>query len=233
MLKLFITLFLFLLISYGYGQTVIIAENVGKLNGESDFGMNRKHYAHSFLSVLFVAGPPEQPGAEVLYGKSRSLEFGYRYKRRLSNTFSLGSEITGRRHAFHMKQSDSKTVPNTMRRDSEKLVFLEAGLGLYKRINFGQRGNYIGRFVDAGVYASWIFHTRHIYFYEEEDVKYRVRITGMNYPASINYGFMARMGFGNWVVKGTYRMSGLFKESSGLPDLPKYAIGIELGLHPS
>ena len=226
------TLILLTLFTVGYGQTVVIAEDVDQQEETPEFGMNRKHYTHTFLSVLFVAGPPEHHSADVIYGRSRSLEFGYRYKGRLSDTFSVGSEIMGRRSAFHIKQSDAKSVPDTISRDSEKLVFLEAGIGAYTRINFGQRGNYIGRFVDAGIYASWTLHTRHVLFYEEEDVNYRVRKTGMNYPANLNYGLIARIGFNNFVIKGTYRMSELFKESAGLPELPRYALGVEFGLHP-
>ena len=232
MLKLIFTLLSLGFLTVGYGQTVVIAEDVDQQEETPEFGMNRKHYTHTFLSVLFVAGPPEHPGADVIYGRSRTLEFGYRYKRRLSETFSFGSEITGRRNAFHLKQSETKSVPDTIIRDSEKLVFLEAGIGAFTRINFGQRGNYIGRFLDAGIYASWIFHTRHVLFYEEENVHYRVRKTGMKYPANLDYGLMARIGFNNLVFKGTYRMSGLFKESAGLPELPRYAVGVEFGLHP-
>lgn len=226
------TLILLASLIVGYGQTVVIAEDVDHQEETPEFGMNRKHYTHTFLSVLFVAGPPEHHSADVIYGRSRALEFGYRYKRRLSNTFSFGSEITGRRSAFHIKQSEHKAVPDTVARDSEKLVFLETGLAAYQRINFGQRGNYIGRFFDAGIYASWTFHTRHVLFYEEDNVDFRVRKTGMNYPESLNYGLIARIGFNNFVIKGTYRMSELFKESAGLPELPRYAVGIEFGMHP-
>lgn len=232
MLKPTFTLIFLIFLAVSYGQTVVIAEDVDKHEETPEFGMNRKHYTHSFLSVLFVAGPPEHHSADVIYGRSRTLEFGYRYKRRLSETFSFGSEITGRRSAFHIKQSDNKSVPDTIKRDSEKLVFLEAGVGAYKRINFGDRGNYIGRFIDAGVYASWTFHTRHVLFYDEEDVNYRVRKTGMSYPANLNYGLIARIGFNNFVLKGSYRMSDLFKESAGLPELPRYAVGVEFGMHP-
>lgn len=233
MLKSCIGLLLLAVMTAAGAQSVIVAEDVNARDETPEYGMNRKHYTHMFLGVLFAVGPPEQPGAEVIYGRSRTLEYGYRYKRKLSNTFSLGSEITGRRHAYHIKQSESKTVPDTIVRDREKLVFLEAGAAVYKRVNFGQRGNYIGRFADVGGYASWIFHTRHVLWYEEDGVSLKVRKTGMQYPANFDYGLIARIGFNNILIKGTYRMSGLFKDSSNMPEFPRYAIGLELGLHPS
>ncbi len=233
MFKIYIYLLLFVVMTAASAQTVIIAEDVNNTDETPEFGMNRKHYTHMYLGILFAVGPPELPGAEVIYGRSRTTEFGYRYKRKLSNTFSLGSEISGRRHAFHVKQSDSKTVPDTIARDREKLVFLETSVGAYKRVNFGQRGNYVGRFVDIGAYASWLFHTRHVLWYEADDLNLKVRKTGMQYPANFDYGLIARIGFNNFVIKGTYRMSGLFKDSSNLPEFPRYAFGLELGLHPS
>ena len=213
-------------------QTVVIAEDMAEQEEDLDFGMNRKHYTHSYFGLNFTAGPPELSGAGIRYGRSRTIEYGYRYKRRLSNTFSFGSEIIARRYAFHVSQSEEKTVPDDIIKDREKLVFLDAGLGVYKRINFGQRGNYIGRFVDAGAYASWIFHSRHVYFYEEEGLDIRVRINNPKYPETFNYGLMARLGFNNIVIKATYRMSDLFKDSAELPEFPRYSVGLEIGLHP-
>ncbi len=213
-------------------QTVVIAEDLTEQEEEPDFGMNRKHYSHSYIGLNFAAGEPELPGAAIRYGRSRTMEYGYRYKRRLSNTFSFGGEIIARRYAFHVNQSEDKTVPDDNARDREKLVFLDAGAGIYKRINFGQRGNYIGRFVDAGAYAAWVFHSRHVYFFHEEGMDIRVRKQGLKYPEALNYGLMARIGFNNIAIKAAYRMSDLFKESAELPEFPRYSVGLEIGLHP-
>lgn len=213
-------------------QIVVIAEDVNSNDEKTEFGMNRKHYTHSFIGLQFMAGPPEMAGAEIVYGRSRILEYGYRYKRKLSETFSFGSEIIARRHGYHVKQTAEKLVPDNIIRDREKLVFLNAGLGAYKRINIGQRGNYIGRFFDVGGWASWNFHSRHVYFYEEEGVSVRVRKSGIGYPSPFDYGVMVRAGLNNIVIKGTYRMSDLFKETANMPEFTRYGIGLEIGLHP-
>lgn len=213
-------------------QNVVIAEDLTEQQEDPEFGMNRKHYTHSYFGLNFAAGPPELPGADIRYGRSRTIEYGYRYKRRLSNTFSFGSEIIARRYAFHVSQSEDKTVPDDVVKDREKLVFLDAGLGVYKRINFGQRGNYIGRFVDVGAYTTWIFHSRHVYFLKEDGLDIRVRINSPKYPGTFNYGLITRVGFNNIVIKAAYRMSDLFKESAELPEFPRYSVGLEIGLHP-
>ena len=231
MLKHLLWIPLILIFTISNAQSVVIAKEPSAKH-ESEYGMNRKHYSHGFLGVHLIVGPPENIGADIHFGRSRSMEYGYRYKRRFSNTFSIGSEIIARRHAFHLKQTADKQVPDQLLKDSEKLVFLDAGIGVYKRINYGQRGNYIGRFVDFGAYASWVFHTRHVYFLEEEGLSTRVRISGMNYPNAFAYGLNVRLGFNNLVIKGTYQLSDRFKDSAGFPEFPVYAIGLELGLHP-
>ncbi len=213
-------------------QSVVIAEDLAEQQEDSDFGMNRKHFTHSYIGLNFAAGAAELPGADIRYGRSRTIEYGYRYKRRLSNTLSFGGEIIARRYAFHVSQTEDKTVPDDVTRDREKLVFLDAGLGVYKRINFGQRGNYIGRFADAGVYAAFIYHSRHVYFYQEDGMDVRVRKQGLKYPEILNYGLVARFGFNNIVLKTTYRVSDLFKKSADFPEFPRYSIGLEIGLHP-
>lgn len=230
-IKYFFLIALLFCVAAGNAQSVVIAKEPPK-NQDAEYGMNRKHYSHGFLGLHFIIGPPENSSADIYYGRSRSMEYGYRYKRRFNDTFSIGSEIIARRHAFHLKQTEKKEVPDNVIKDSEKLVFLDAGLGLYKRVNFGQRGNYIGRFLDFGAYASWVFHTRHVYFLEEDGLSTRVRVSGMNYPSAFAYGLNARLGFNNWVIKGSYQLSERFKDSSGLPELPRYSVGLEIGMHP-
>ncbi len=211
----------------------MIVEDVGKQRDERDYGMNRRHYTHSWMALHFVTPVPAETGAEVLHGRSRSMEFGYRYKHRFSNFFSAGGDLVFRRTAFHMRQNDDKVVPGTETFDREKLVFLHAGAGLYQRINVGERGDYIGRFLDVGAYGGWNFHTRHVTHHESaEGERIRIRRAGLDYPAALEYGLMARLGFGNFVVKGNYRLSNVFKDTAELSELPRLLIGLELGLHP-
>ncbi len=231
-----IILSLFILLAMGlqsHAQRVVILEDLREGPEDPDFGMNRRHYRHSFLRLHFVAGPPDATGAEVIYGRSRSLEYGYRYKRKFSEVFSAGAELSFRRTAFHMEQDEGKTVPDTVLYDRQKLVFLNVGGGLYKRINVGQRGDYIGRFLDLGAYGGWNFHTRHVSHFENDlDERVRVRRSGLDYPAPFEYGVMARVGLNNFVLKGTWRISDLFKSSAELSELPRLSIGLEVGLHP-
>lgn len=213
-------------------QTVVISED---LRGDGDppsSGMNRKHYRHFYTGFHFPAGDPELPGAEIIFGRSWTFEHGLRYKLRLNNTFSAGYEIQFKRASFFPRQQEGKRVPDQVIHEREKLVFTAIGGGLYQRVNFGRRGDYIGRFIDVGVYGDWHFNIRHVSFDQVGKERIRTRRTGMDYPESLGYGILARVGFNNTVFKATYRLSDLFREDAGLPEFTRLTIGVEMGLHP-
>lgn len=229
----FTHLFFFLAVFQVNAQTVIIAEDVRNDRDQREYGMNRRHYSHSWIGIRFVAGSPENQGADVYTGRSWAIEYGYRYKRRFSDIFSAGVELQANQYAFHMKQSDHKLVPDPLLHKKEKLVFLQTGLGMYQRINFDRRGDYIGRFLDIGVYGYWLPHVRHITHNETpEGERIRIRRTRMDYPHRFGYGVMARIGINNLVLSGRFRYSDLFTADSGLPELPRWSVGLEIGMHP-
>jgi hypothetical protein len=213
-------------------QTVVISEDVEAMRSASDFGANRKHFRHFFTGLHFVAGSPDEAGADIISGRSWRFELGHRYKRRFSDTFSAGYETQFKRDVFYLQQDDAKLVPDTTRNDKEKLVILSAGASLYYRINFGNRGNHMGRFLDIGGFGGYLFHARLVRFNDTGEEKIRERRTGLSYPARWEYGPLVRIGAGNVVLKVTYRASDLFRSSARLPEMPRFMAGIEFGLHP-
>ena len=216
----------------GHAQTVVISEDVSAGRGVPEFGVNRKHFRHFYTGIHFVAGQPEASGADVLNWRSWRFEMGHRYKRKFSETFSGGYELFFRRDMYTPRQEAGKVIPDTLINDREKLVLLTVGGGLYQRINFGQRGNHMGRYIDIGGYADLMFHARHVRFNSDDGLRIRERITGLGYLSSIGYGPSLRAGVGNVVVKLSYRASDLFTPSANLPEWPRFTAGIEFGMHP-
>jgi hypothetical protein len=213
-------------------QTVLIEEDLRGAGNVPGYGMNRRHFRHVYLGFQIAAGRPEEPGARIRYGRSWTGELGLRYKRRFNNTFSAGYEVFLKRMAFAPRQEEGKRVPGPEIHDRERVVLAAAGLGLYQRINFGARGDYIGRFADLGAYGEWLAHGRHVSFSRTDDQRIRIRRSGLPYAEALAYGVMARIGFNNLVVKGNYRLSDLFTPESGLPEWPRLTLGLEFGLHP-
>jgi hypothetical protein len=227
---LFFALLLFLSLG-GYSQRVVISEDLRSRDEIPEFGMNRKHFRHLYTGFHFAAGKPDGPGAQIRYGRSWAFDYGLRYKRRFNNTFSAGYDVAVKRSSFSIRQQDGKLVPYPTAHEKEKLVFLTGEIGLYTRINYGRRGDFIGRFIDFGAYGDWYFNVRHVAFDEVGPERIRTRRVGMEYHERLGYGLLVRLGFNNIVGKGTYRMSGLFRPESGLPELPRFTVGLEMGLH--
>lgn len=204
-------------------------------------GPNMKNYTHSYFRYGFVAGSSDSAGADIKPGYSSEFAFGVRYKRRISNFYSLGFDVFYNTINYHLKQDSSKIFPNPVLHKKEKLAYNNFGLELYNRINVGKRGNILGNFVDIGGYGEWGSLIKH--FYRDE---LAVAQTGASvrevtnkrllYTSNLNYGAVARFGINRYVLYGKYRFSDIIKpgylSQTGLryPELPRIIVGIEIGL---
>lgn len=215
-------------------QEVLVYED---LQGDSlipEYGMNRKHYRHPFTGFGFFAGGAGDPSGNIKSAKSWSFEYGVRYKRKFNHHLSAGVDWSFSRLQYSPAAWELPSLVGDMPLNSEKLVLVQTGLGLYQRFNWQKRrGDFIGRFIDVGVYGNWTFASRHAYSFEmSTGEKVKVKKSGLNYVNPFDYGLLARIGFGNFVLKSSYRFSDHFKSASGLEEFPRLYIGFEMGLHP-
>ena len=214
-------------------QRVLIAEEVPPEHEIPSFGPNRSHFHHFYSGFGFVTNMGADPGARILGGRSWEYYYGIRYKRRLNQMFSVGGEAYLSRLSYFPLQSDQKQVPDTFLHDREKFVILQPGIALYKRINYDlNRGNYIGRFTDVGIWTQWHGNFRHITRNTVDGETTRTRTSGMDYHRAYAWGILARVGFRNLVFKANYRLSDIFLEEKGIPELPRLTLGVEFGVHP-
>jgi hypothetical protein len=243
----FLLCFLATLISKVSAQEVKLAQDVGSDTLKSKFGPNLKHYVHAYVGYGLVAGPSEAKGSQVKYPSSHEWVFGVRYKYKIGEVYGLGLDLALTPQVFALKQQEGKLLPNTVHHDSEKLKFTNIGLGFYNRFNFDKRGNYMGTFLDLGVYGNWMAHSAHVFqdpdSYPLSGVKnIKVQENDLKYLANFNYGALVRLGFNNYVFYGTYRISDLFDSGYGVfdlngknvfdfPELPRYTIGFQFSLH--
>lgn len=230
----FLIFFGFSILGPAASQQVLMSEDLRGDTITPDAGMNRKHFHHAFIGSNMFLGAAAGPLGEIKTLSSAGIEYGYRYKRKISHHYSGGYELAFRRLNYFPKdwQMASLNGDEPLRR--ERMVLLQTGLGLYQRINWQKRrGDFIGRFFDLGVYANWTFASRHVYTFKQpagEQVK--VKKSRLDYVQPFDYGVLGRIGFGNFVLKTTYRFSNHFKEDSGLEEFPRLTLGFELGLHP-
>jgi len=225
-----------------FSQTVLLHEDVRKLDFQMPSGgPNYKHFHQLYLNYMFIIPMNDAMEVETNDGKSGTFTVGWRYKRKLSEWYSIGTGLSYANSQYSIKQDEGKEIPNDILHKKEKLKYNNINLELYMRFNFGKRGNIIGKFIDLGAYGGYSVIVKH--FYEDEADKnnppyvgkIKVNEQDLNYVNHWNYGLVLRMGVNRWVLTGTYRLSDLldadYKATVGAYYFPRLAVGIEMGLH--
>ncbi len=212
-----------------FGQEVIIEES--NLNDTiiKKVGPNYKHYTHPFMSFGLNALPGET-GAEVKPGLDY-FDFGVRYKFRIAEPLAVGFDLAYSSTTFRLKQAGSKNTPDTALYDAQRLEFHSARLGAYFRINYGRRGNSLGKYIDLGAYGEYVFaHTLFTKITLADGSVARINRSKLNYYQPINYGLQARIGFNKIVLFANYRLSKVFFAPYNFTELPPLIAGVQFVL---
>ncbi|MBE0664107.1 MAG: outer membrane beta-barrel protein [Bacteroidales bacterium] len=214
------------------GQQLVISENLKADTIIPAFGANRKHFGHIFFGLHHIAGEPELNTDNLSDWSSWAFEFGYRYKRRFSQTLSAGAELSVKRMSHSIKHWAMLNTPEATEIEKHKFIFTQTGLGLYQRFNYNKRrGNFIGNYIDVGVYGDWNINARQIYkFRNTADEKVVYKKSNLDYINPFEYGILTRLGFNKFAAKASYRLSDHFDETSALGEFPRLTFGVEFGM---
>jgi len=212
-------------------QTVLLEQDVYKDTLEKKVGPNLRHFHHLYLSFGFMSKQSDK-GADIKFGNSTFFDFGYRYKLKICNHYALGTDFNMGFYGYNLKQTNFKTLPDTLLNDKETFNFNNLSLGLYQRINFGRRGNYVGNFLDLGCYGLFNYSLVHFTqntMADKSIVEQRTRKLG--YYNMLGWGINARLGFNRYIFTAQYRMSDYFKKNYNYPELSRLSIGFQIGLY--
>ncbi len=170
-------------------------------------------------------------GADIKIPNSQYFTIGYRYKKRLFQYLSLGTDIQYRTNYFSLKQNNNKILPDTVLHKKEKLIFKQIELSGFLRFNFSKRrGNFTGNYLDIGARESWTMQLTKKTIDNNNNLKTKIEVDGFEYYEAFNNYVFARIGINRYAVTGTYRLSNLFKTNSNYPELPEFSVGVEIGL---
>ncbi len=212
-------------------QTVLLEQDVYKDTVERKVGPNLRHYHHTYFTFGFMANQSDK-GADIKFGNSNFFDFGYRYKLKICNHYAIGTDFNMGFYGYNLKQTNYKILPDTLLNDKENLSFSNLSLGLYNRINFGRRGNYVGNFLDLGAYGlfnySFVHFTKNI-MADKSIVEQRTRKVG--YYNMLGWGVSARLGFNRYIIFAQYRMSDYFKANYNYPELSRLSVGFQIGFY--
>ena len=217
-------------------QEVLFEVEVDNDTVPAKFGKNLALFTHLYVGGGLVLGESDNDSAEIVVGSSNQFKIGVRHKWKITKHYAFGLDLSYDLTDFRLDQNDRKILPDSIQHDKEKINFNNLNLELYQRINFGRRGNDVGNFIDIGGYGSWAFSVKHHTWDDlsptQSSTAESVKSTysGLKYVNAVNYGLSARIGSGRYVAYGKYRLSDMFDEDFGYPELPRLVLGIEIGL---
>lgn len=219
-------------------QTVVLEEDVNADTLDAKFGKNRMHYRHPFIEIGFVT-PFQENTEQIIFFKTYNYKIGLKYKLKLCEYYSIGYDIYLSHQTYNLVQD---SIPNNTKYYKEKLITNSLGLELYNRFNFRKRGDFIGKYIDIGVFGHFVFDrkTKTIYKMEStipETMSNKVKSVSYNliYVRNYQYGLNARLGFNRYVLSASYRLSDFFvKEADGFTfnftELPRFSLGLQIGI---
>lgn len=216
-----------------HAQRVLLREDVADDTIRTTFGPNRAYYNHAYLSYGLVAGPAERAGAEVRYGRSAEVQLGVRNKWRVARQVALGLDLRYARPVYYLAQNAQKVVPNAAQHRREYLALPQLQTEAFLRLNYGRRGNAIGRYVDLLGWGGWVISSVH--HYEDAPAagakKVDVAERGLAYVNRWTYGTGLRLGSSRYALVGRYRLSDVFRPAyrAQYPELPRWVLGLEVG----
>lgn len=217
-------------------QEVLLSENVKGDTVRSNFGPNKTHYLIMYTGIGFFVSPSNK-GSDVNPYSSSDYRIGARYKLKLCSWEAIGFDVYYNTNNFNLKQNDQKTIPNKTLHDKEKVVTNNVAVDLFNRINFGKRGNVLGKYLDLGFYFSYYFASKHVYkdtFTSANSAfatRNKVVNRGMKYFSDYNYGPIMRIGNNRYTLYAQYRMTPYFIQGFNFADMPIVVAGIQVGLH--
>lgn len=214
-------------------QQVLVQANVADDTVKTAFGPNRRWFGHGYVGLGLVAGPA-RPGAALRYGPlSAEARVGGRLKRRLSQSVALCGDLAYSYLRYELAQEPGKLVPAPSLHEREYLALHQLVGEVAVRLNYGRRGNVVGRYVDLLAGGSWAAATRH----STEDAPApgikSVETTERGLPYLRRFGGSAgaRLGVDRYALVGRYRFTTAFASGYGAwPELPRWVVGIEVGL---
>jgi hypothetical protein len=214
-------------------QDLIFQKQPDSVQVHPNFGPNRRHFYHAFLSSSLIM--PAFAVSTILTDQPYTGEvaLGFRYKLKVARPIAIVSECGISRNLFRISQSVGKSFPDTLIHQSQSIRFLGLFGGAFLRFRLGQRGDYLGKYIDIGLTAQASAINQLVtkdFLHPTGSGSYLTEKTTVSKLSNINpltYHASARVGFNRISLVASYRLSRLIDDST-VQDLPDLEIGIEI-----
>lgn len=227
----YILLAIILFVVYQSNAQTVLLNYDSKTEPSYNRGPNQKKFTQGYLIVGFIT-PPDQDGANLVYGSSATYGFGIRKKFKVSPVYSLGWDLKFDFTYYKIKQTANKKFSPGTTYDSQRLDVSSVSLGLFNRFNFDpHRGNFMGTYFDIAADVRYAYSILEIFKYKTTVGDVRTELSNLNYVKNLHSDLIARFGYSRICLWSSYRFTDLFKPQYNLPEMPRLTIGLELGLY--
>jgi len=207
---------------------------VKPLTVHSDRGPNRMHFSHLFMGIS-VTPPGRNTSGQSPVFTSPAFHAGIRYKYKLSPRLALGGDAGWawcyyriNPDGFFLNQ-DSSLYPKP------RLAVSGPQVALFLRYRLGQRGNYLGRYLDVGIQGHTPVQT--LLISEETSgnssglgiLTEKKRIERLDCMLPVNGTAFVRLGLDRVALIASCRLTRL-TDGSLCNDLPVLQVGAEIAL---
>lgn len=211
-------------------QRELVSESPAADTTTETVGPNLKNFAQVFYGYGNFIGNSRPEAA--IRATSYHLTVGVRYKRKISEFYSLGGDIAWVNNTYALKQQDGKRVPDTILHKKERLSWMYFSASVYNRFNFAKRGNVMGTYLDIGAEAGYSFMFTHFYYDRADDGRsIKTRVRGLDYYQPFYYAAFVRVGKDRLALSCSYRLSDLFKPKYNYKELPPLCLSLQLSLY--
>jgi len=202
---------------------------------EKNWVANKRHYIETRAFYGQGINNPVKYYPLKTMGSSE-FELGLRYKLKISPILSTGLGAGYFNQSFRV-DTEEKTFPDDNIYDKEVFRVNSLNSKIYLRINIDpKRGNFIGKYFEAGVFGCWSFSQKRIMltkYNDNEDTginKSREIHSGLSYIDKIQYGAYLSIGIAGYEVTYRHRLSRIIKEEANDYDFSPNTIGISISL---
>lgn len=219
------------------GQNIMLYKDVNKDTVISNFGPNMKHYVASYIGYAVVVGELDDQStsgvSSLREGRSFQLDGGVYYKRKFSSLYSAVADFGYRLNVYSFDTDYLKFPQSQYDPVYSRLVISNVHAAVLNRINFGSRGNIVGKYVAIGGSADYGYVNKWKEKYNVENFSNhkwaRMVNSNLNYVNRIAFNGEVQLGLGQFVLTGTYRLSDLLKGKAGF-QVPPASIGLRLDM---
>lgn len=201
----------------------------------SNRGPNRLHFSHVYLGASLIPPAPMNGTGTSDTGLSSAFTGGFRYKIKLMRPLALVGEVGLVSQGYRIKPGSSFLPGDTV--SFRKQTVLVAGIdgGIFLRLRLGQRGNYLGNYIDIGLQgmmpllSSQITVSQNTGSGTPTHSSEKRTFHRLNCMQPYSFSTLARIGFNRTALVISWRLSGLTDGSTSY-DLPRLQIGVETAL---